>query len=54
MGRPRHRWMNNIKMDLGEVRGVMWTGLGCLRMGTGGIELSGYIKCWETIEWPNI
>jgi hypothetical protein len=20
LGRPRHRWMDNIKMDLGEIR----------------------------------
>jgi hypothetical protein len=37
----------------------MWTGLVCLRMGTGGelfefgIEPSDSIKYWETIEWPN-
>jgi hypothetical protein len=37
--------------------GVMWTGLFWLRIGTGGelgIEPSGSMKCWETIEWPNI
>jgi hypothetical protein len=39
---------------------VMWTGLVWLRIGTGGdscefgIEPSGSMKCWETIEWPNI
>jgi hypothetical protein len=28
LGRPRHRWSDNIKMDLGEVRwgGVDWIG----------------------------
>jgi hypothetical protein len=33
---------------------VIWTGLVWLRIGTGvfGIESSGSIKCWETIEWP--
>jgi hypothetical protein len=42
--RPRRRWVDNIKMDLGEVGwgDVDW------------IELSGSMKCWETIEWPNI
>jgi hypothetical protein len=30
--RPRHRWVDNIRMDLG----VMWTGLFWLRIGTGG------------------
>jgi hypothetical protein len=36
--------------------GVMWTGLVWLRIGTGefGIEPSGSLKCWETIEWPNM
>jgi hypothetical protein len=29
----RHRWEDNIKMDLGE---VAWTGLIWPRMGTGG------------------
>jgi hypothetical protein len=33
LGRPRCRWMDNIRMDLGE---VMWTGLVWLRIGTGG------------------
>jgi hypothetical protein len=36
--RPRRRWEDNIKMDLVEF---------C-------IELSGSMKCWETIEWPSI
>jgi hypothetical protein len=30
-GRPRCRWVDNIRMD-----GVMWTGLIWLRIGTGG------------------
>jgi hypothetical protein len=34
--RPRRRWVDNIRMDLGEVDGVMWTGLVWLRIGTGG------------------
>jgi hypothetical protein len=38
----------------------MWTGLVLLRIGTGGelvefgIDPSDSMKCWETIEWPNI
>jgi hypothetical protein len=32
-GRPRHRWLDNIRMDLVE---VMWTGLVWLRKATGG------------------
>jgi hypothetical protein len=31
LGRPRRRWMDNIRWD-----GVMWTGLVWLRIGTGG------------------
>jgi len=37
LGRPRHRWEDNINMDLQEV-GV-WTGQSWLRIGTGGGHL---------------
>jgi hypothetical protein len=35
LGRPRQRWENNIKMDLGEIGwgGVVWTGFVWLRIG---------------------
>jgi hypothetical protein len=37
LGRPRHRWIDNIKMDLLEIGvNVVWTGLVWLRIGTGG------------------
>jgi hypothetical protein len=36
LGRPRHRWKDNIKMNLQEVRWGAWTGLIWLRIGTGG------------------
>jgi hypothetical protein len=40
LGRPSRRWVDNIRMDLGEVRWgdvVMWTSsLVWLRIGTGG------------------
>jgi hypothetical protein len=36
LGRPRHRWEGNIKMDLQEVGWGAWTGLIWLRIGTGG------------------
>jgi hypothetical protein len=39
LGRPRRRWVDNIRMGLGEVGWgdvVMWTGLVWLRIGTGG------------------
>jgi hypothetical protein len=40
IGRPRHRWEDNIKRDLKEVRWGAWTGLSWLRTGTGGGLLS--------------
>jgi hypothetical protein len=42
--RPRLRWVDNIRMDLGVVGwgNVDWTG----------IEPSGSMKRWVTIEWP--
>jgi len=39
LGRPRHRWEDNTKMDLQEVGGVMGTGWSWLRIGTGGGHL---------------
>jgi hypothetical protein len=33
LGRPRLRWVDNIRMDLGEVG---WGDVGWLRIGTGG------------------
>jgi hypothetical protein len=61
LGRPRRRWVDNIRIDLEEVGwgDVDWIGLAqdrnrwesCCEFG---IELSGSMKCWETIEWPNI
>jgi hypothetical protein len=35
LGRPRHRWVDNIKMDLRQ-DGLVWTGLIWLRIGTSG------------------
>ena len=58
LGRPRHRWDDNIKMDPQEM------GCGCmdridswLRIGTGGGHYergnnpSGSIKCGEFLDW---
>ena len=39
LGRTRHRWDSNIKMDLQEVGWGAWTGLIWLRIGTGGGHL---------------
>jgi hypothetical protein len=36
LGRPTHRCIDNIKIDLLEVRLMLWTGLVWLRIGTGG------------------
>jgi hypothetical protein len=36
VGRTRHRWVTNIRMDLERWDGVMWTGLIWLRFRTGG------------------
>jgi hypothetical protein len=37
--RPRHKWEDNIKMDLQEVGYSVWIGLSCLRIDTGGGHL---------------
>ena len=40
LGRPRHRWADNIRTDLQEVGCVcVWTGLGWPRIETGGGRL---------------
>jgi hypothetical protein len=59
--RPRRRWVDNIRMDLEEVGwgDVDWIGLAKDRGQVEsscefGIEPSGSMKCWETIEWPYI
>jgi hypothetical protein len=61
LGRPRRRWVDNIRMDLGEVGlgDVDWIGLADDRNRWRALvnlvlNLLGAIKCWETIEWPNI
>jgi hypothetical protein len=45
--RPRRRWLHNIRMDLVEV------GWGDVDSCEFGIEPSGSMKCWETIDCPN-
>jgi hypothetical protein len=45
LGRPKHRWVDNIKLDLTEIRwdGVVWIGLIWLRIGaSGGLLLTRY------------
>jgi transposase len=57
LGRPRCRWVNNIKMDLLDVGwdGVDWIDLpqdrDKWRAIVNGNEPSGFIKCCETIKW---
>jgi len=36
LGRPRHRWEDNIKMDLHEMGCEVWTGSSWIGTGTGG------------------
>jgi hypothetical protein len=37
LGRPRHKWVDNIKIDRGEIGWVgVFTGLVWLRIGTSG------------------
>lgn len=39
LGRPRSRWEENIKIDFKMRDAEAWTGLLCLRTGTGGRHL---------------
>jgi hypothetical protein len=58
LGRLRHRRLDNIRMDLK----VAWADVDCWS-GSGygqvesscefGIEPSGSIECWESVEYPN-
>jgi hypothetical protein len=57
LGRPRHRWVNNIKMDLREIG---WDGMDCIDLAQNRdrwralvntvMNLRGCIKCWEVLE----
>jgi hypothetical protein len=56
LGRPRCWWLDNIRIDLVEVGwgDVVWLRIGQVESSCEfGIEPSGSIKCWETIECPN-
>jgi hypothetical protein len=46
LGRPRRRWLNNIKMDLREVG---WDGMDWIDLAQDN-ELLGSIKCWGALE----
>jgi hypothetical protein len=55
LGRPRHRWVDNIKMDL---RDIEWGGMDWMDLAQGPVEEScehgngpsGSIKFWEILE----
>jgi hypothetical protein len=57
LGRPSHKWVANIMMNLGEIGwgDVDWIGVAQNRWVESpcecGNEPSGSIKCWETIKW---
>jgi hypothetical protein len=56
LGRPRRRWNDNIKMDLGEIvwDGIHWINLAQdwdqWRARDHSNETLGSIKCWEILE----
>jgi hypothetical protein len=55
LGRPRRRWVDNIKMDLREIG---WGGMDWIDLAQGPVECScehgnepsGFMKCWEALE----
>jgi hypothetical protein len=56
LGRPRRRWVDNVKMDL---KGIGWDGTDCIDLAQDrdqwrscehGNEPWGSIKCWEFLE----
>jgi hypothetical protein len=57
LGKPRRRWVDNIKMDLRQIGwgGVDWIDLAQdrdqWRSWEHGNEPSGSIKCWEALEY---
>jgi hypothetical protein len=58
--RPRCRWVDNIRLDLGEVgwSDVDWICQAKDRNRRRALvnsvaNLRGSMKCWETIKWPN-
>jgi hypothetical protein len=52
LGGPRHRWVDNIKIDIREIGwdGVDWINLAQDRTSEYGNESSGSIKFWEVLE----
>jgi hypothetical protein len=61
LGRPRRRWMDNIKMDFRdriECCGLDWSGSGQVQLVSScerGNEIWGSIKCWWLHNvWPQV
>jgi len=50
LGKPKHRWEADIKMDLQELRWGAWTRLIWLRRGADSKLCLGSIKCREFID----
>jgi hypothetical protein len=52
LGRPRHMWVDNIKVNLreGGWGSMDWIDLAQDRASEHGNEPSGSIKCWEVLE----
>jgi hypothetical protein len=53
LGRPRCRWVDNIRMDLGEIG---WGDMDCIGLAQDRDKWRaplGSIKCWETIDLPH-
>jgi hypothetical protein len=58
MGRPRSRWVDNIKMDLGEIG---WDGRDCIELAQDRDQWRALVNtvmnlrvpynCWEFSEW---
>jgi hypothetical protein len=52
LGRPTHRWDDNIKMDLRDIGwgGMDWIDLARDRVQWRALVNTGFIKCWEILE----
>jgi hypothetical protein len=52
LGRPRLRWVDNVKMDLREIGwdGVDWIDMAQKGSCEHGIEPPGFIKYWDVLE----
>jgi hypothetical protein len=55
LGKPKRRWVNNVKMDHGQIGwvGVDWIGLAQNRNKWGDLvnSVMNIRECWEIVEW---